>query len=82
MPFIVRARLAWAHDFVDTPSLAAAFQTLPLSNFTVFGAAIPHDSALVSLGVDWYLNRDWKVLAKFAKRSDIYAGTVALRYSW
>jgi uncharacterized protein with beta-barrel porin domain len=86
MPLIVRARLAWAHDFVDTPSLGAAFQTLPLSNFTVFGAAIPHDSALASLGVDWYLNKDWKLLAKFdgefATRSEIYAGTVALRYSW
>ena len=40
---------------------------------------------LAALGVDWYLNRDWKVVAKFdgefAKGSDIYAGTVALRYS-
>jgi hypothetical protein len=35
---------------------------------------------------DWYLNRDWKLLAKFdgefAKRSDVYAGMVALRYTW
>jgi uncharacterized protein with beta-barrel porin domain len=85
-PLIIRARLAWAHDFVNTPSLGAAFQALPLSNFTVFGAPIPHDSGLASIGADWYLNRDWKLLAKFdgefAKRSDIYAGTVALRYSW
>lgn len=86
MPLTLRTRLAWAHDFVDTPSLNAAFQALPLSNFTVFGAAIPQDSGLVSVGVDWYLNRDWKLLAKFdgefAKSSDLYAGTVALRYSW
>ncbi|WP_018321395.1 autotransporter outer membrane beta-barrel domain-containing protein [Bradyrhizobium sp. WSM2793] len=85
-PLIVRARLAWAHDFVDTPSLNAAFQALPLSNFTVFGAPIPHDSGLASIGADWYLNQNWKLLAKFdgefAKRSDLYAGTVALRYSW
>lgn len=85
-PLILRARLAWAHDFVDATSVNAAFQTLPLSNFTVFGAQIPRDSGLVSLGADWYLNRDWKLLAKFdsefAKRSDIYAGSVALRYSW
>ncbi|MBR0784645.1 autotransporter domain-containing protein [Bradyrhizobium iriomotense] len=85
-PLIVRARLAWAHDFVDTPSLSAAFQALPLSNFTVFGAPIPHDSGLASIGADWYLNQNWKLLAKFdgefAKRSDLYAGTVALRYSW
>ena len=85
-PLIIRARLAWAHDIVDTPSLVAAFQTLPLSNFTVFGAAIPQNSGLASLGADWYLNRDWKLTAKFdgefASRSDIYAGTVALRYAW
>jgi outer membrane autotransporter protein len=85
-PLIIRTRFAWAHDFVDTPSLGASFQTLPLSNFTVYGAAIPHDSGLASIGVDWYLNQDWKLLAKFdgefAKSSDLYAGTVALRYSW
>ena len=52
-PLILRARLAWAHDFVDTPSLNAAFQVLPLSNFTVFGAPIPHDSGLASIGADW-----------------------------
>ena len=85
-PLVIRARLAWAHDIVDTPALGASFQTLPLSNFTVFGAAIPHNSGLASIGADWYLNRDWKLLAKFdgefARGSDIYAGTVALRYSW
>jgi uncharacterized protein with beta-barrel porin domain len=52
----------------------------------VFGAPIPHDSGLASLGVDWYLSRDWQLLAKFdgefAKGSQIYAGTAALRYSW
>ena len=85
-PLIIHAKFAWAHDFVDTPSLGAAFQALPLSNFTVFGAPIPHDSGLASIGVDWYLSRDWKLLAKFdgefAKGSQIYAGTAALRYSW
>jgi outer membrane autotransporter protein len=32
MPLILRARLAWAHDFVNNPALAAAFQVLPGSN--------------------------------------------------
>lgn len=86
LPVVFRARLAWAHDFVDTPSVNAAFQALPLSNFTVFGAAIPRGSALVSAGLDWYLARDLKFLAKFdgefAKNSELYAGTVAVRHSW
>jgi uncharacterized protein with beta-barrel porin domain len=85
-PLIVHARLAWAHDTVNTPSLSAAFQTLPLSNFTVLGAPIPQNSGLASIGADWFINPDWKLLAKFdgefASRSNLYAGSVALRHSW
>jgi uncharacterized protein with beta-barrel porin domain len=85
-PLIIRAKLAWAHDFVDTPSMSAAFQALPGTGFTVFGAPIPQDSALASLGAEWYLGRQWKLLAKFdgefARSSDIYAGSIALRTSW
>ena len=43
MPLVLRARLAWAHDFVNNPALAAAFQVLPGSNFIVNGAPIPHE---------------------------------------
>jgi autotransporter-associated beta strand protein len=86
MPLILRAKLAWAHDFVDTPSMNAAFQALPGTNFTVFGAPIPQNSALASLGAEWYLGNNWKLLAKFdgefANNSDIYAGSIALRTSW
>jgi uncharacterized protein with beta-barrel porin domain len=85
-PLIIHGRLAWAHDNVDTPSLSAAFQTLPLSNFTVFGAQIPQNSGLASIGADWFINPDWKLLAKFdgelASHSNIYAGSLALRHSW
>jgi uncharacterized protein with beta-barrel porin domain len=85
-PLIIRAKLAWAHDFVDTPAMNVAFQALPDTNFTVFGAPIPQDSALASVGAEWYLGKSWKLLAKFdgefARNSDIYAGSVALRTSW
>jgi uncharacterized protein with beta-barrel porin domain len=85
-PLIIHARLAWAHDFVDMPSIAAAFQSLPGSNFTVFGAPIPQNSALASIGADWFVRPDWKVTAKFdgefASNSSIYAGSVSLRHSW
>jgi len=50
MPLILRARVAWAHDFVNNPSLSAAFESLPGSSFIVNGAAIPHDWALTSAG--------------------------------
>jgi uncharacterized protein with beta-barrel porin domain len=85
-PLIIHARLAWAHDIVDTSSLAAAFQTLPLSNFTVLGAPIPQNSGLASIGADWFISPDWELLEKFdgefASHSNVYAGSVALRHSW
>jgi uncharacterized protein with beta-barrel porin domain len=86
MPLILRGRLAWAHDFVNNPSLAAAFQVLPGSNFTVNGAPIPHDSALASAGGELFLAPNWTLLAKFdgefAKGSQTYAGSGTLRYTW
>ena len=37
MPLMLRARLAWAHDWVSNPALGAAFQSLPGASFTVNG---------------------------------------------
>jgi uncharacterized protein YhjY with autotransporter beta-barrel domain len=86
MPLILRARLAWAHDWVDNPALSAAFQTLPGSSFTVNGAPIPSDSALASVGAELHMSTHWSALAKFdgefASNSQTYAGTGTLRYTW
>ncbi|HEY1980686.1 MAG TPA: autotransporter outer membrane beta-barrel domain-containing protein, partial [Xanthobacteraceae bacterium] len=86
MPLVLRARLAWAHDWVSNPSLGAVFQALPGSNFTVNGAAVPHDSALTTAAAELHLNANWTMMAKFdgefASTSQIYAGTGTLRYSW
>jgi hypothetical protein len=48
MPIILRARLARAHDWESNPALNAAFEALPGLSFTVNGAAIPHDAALIA----------------------------------
>lgn len=86
MPLILRARLAWAHDWVDNPVLNAVFQTLPGASFVVNGAPLPTDSALASVGAELHVTTRWSVLAKFdgefAKSSQTYAGTGSLRYSW
>jgi uncharacterized protein YhjY with autotransporter beta-barrel domain len=86
MPLILRARLAWAHDWVDHPTLNAAFQTLPGASFIVNGAPIPTDSALASVGAELHMTTRWSVLAKFdgefAKNSQTYAGTGTVRYMW
>jgi autotransporter-associated beta strand protein/T5SS/PEP-CTERM-associated repeat protein len=82
----LRGRLAWAHDWVNDPSLAAVFQTLPGASFIVNGAVPAKDSALVSAGAEYRLANGLTLLGKFdgelASRSTTYAGTGALRYSW
>jgi uncharacterized protein with beta-barrel porin domain len=86
MPVVLRARLAWAHDWVSNPSLNAVFETLPGANFTVNGAAIPQNSALATAAAEWHLTAKWTAMAKFdseiASGSQTYAGTGTLRYTW
>lgn len=86
MPLVWRARLAWAHDWVSSPTLTAAFQTLPGANFVVNGAGMPANSALAALGAELYMTRNWSVEAKFdgnfANTAQTYAGTGTIRYRW
>jgi uncharacterized protein with beta-barrel porin domain len=85
-PLVLYGRVAWAHDFVSNPALSAAFQALPSGAFTVFGAPIPHDSALTTAGAQLYLTPRWTLLAKFdgefANGSQTYGGSGTLRYMW
>ena len=46
----LRARLAWAHDWVSDPSLTPVFQTLPGASFIVNGAAPATNSAPACTG--------------------------------
>jgi outer membrane autotransporter protein len=85
-PLVLYGRLAWAHDFVSNPALSASFETLPTASFTVFGAPIPHDSALTTAGAQLFLSANWSLIAKFdgefASGSQTYAGSGTLRYTW
>ena len=82
----LRTRIAWAHDHSSSDSANAVFQTLPGSNFTVNGAATVPNSALLSAGGELKLSSQVSVGAKldgeFASRSQTYAGTGTVRYSW
>ncbi|MFL6823381.1 MAG: autotransporter domain-containing protein [Xanthobacteraceae bacterium] len=82
----LRSRLAWAHDWVSDPALAAVFQTLPGSSFIVNGAAPAKNSALASAGAELRLVNGVSLLGKFdgefASRASTYAGTGTLRYMW
>jgi outer membrane autotransporter protein len=82
----LRARLAWAHDWVSNPALAAAFQALPGTSFIVNGATPAKDSALVSTGAELRfangVTLSGKFDGEFASRSSTYTGTGTVRYAW
>jgi len=75
----LRAKVAWAHDWVSDPVFTAAFQMLPTASFLVSGATPPTDLALVSAGGELRFANSWALLAKFdgefASHSSTYGGT-------
>jgi autotransporter-associated beta strand protein/T5SS/PEP-CTERM-associated repeat protein len=82
----LRARLAWAHDWISDPTLAAVFQALPGASFLVNGATPAKNSALTSAGAEYRLANGVTLLGKFdgefASHSSTYAGTGTVRYTW
>jgi autotransporter-associated beta strand protein len=86
MPLILRARAAWAHDWLSNSSLTAVFQALPGASFIVNGATPPKDSALATAEAELHVTANWSLLAKFdgefARGSQTYAGTGTARYTW
>jgi uncharacterized protein with beta-barrel porin domain len=82
----LRARVAWAHDWISDPTLAALFQTLPGASFIVNGATPAKNSALTSAGAELRLANGVTLLGKFdgefASHSSTYAGTGTVRYRW
>jgi outer membrane autotransporter protein len=82
----LRARVAWAHDWVSDPTLAAVFQALPGASFLVNGATPAKNSALTSAGAELRLANGVSLLGKFdgefASHSSTYAGTGTVRYAW
>jgi outer membrane autotransporter protein len=88
MPLNLRARAAWAHDWVTNPALTATFQAAQPSgsSFTINGASPAKDSALVSAGAELRLTPSLAVGAnfngEFASGSQTYTGKATVRVSW
>ena len=82
----LRARTAWAHDYWSAPNITAMFVALPGSRFTETGAAPASDSLLASAGAQIGFWNGFALAAwfdgEFADRSQKYAGTARLRYTW
>ena len=83
---VLRARLAWAHDFNNDGSVNAAFQTLPGASFAIGGAVPSADSALLSFAAEYFLSGGWHVGGRFdgefASNKVSYAGTATARKVW
>jgi uncharacterized protein with beta-barrel porin domain len=85
MPLIFRGRLAWAHDWVSTPALDAAFEALPGTSYVVYGAPLAQNSARATAGAVLHINPNWSLAAKFdgqfADGTQVYGGSGTLRYT-
>ena len=82
----LRGRAAWGHDFSDSRSIDAVFQTLPGAGFTVAGALPAKDAALASAGAVMKLSNGFTVRGtfegQFAGSSHVYSGMGSLSYAW
>ena len=85
-PLVLRARAAWAHDWVSDPSANATFQTVPGVSFIVNGATPPKDSALTSASAEYFLTQQLSLMGRFegefASGSQTYTGLGTVRYVW
>ena len=82
----LRAKVAWAHDWITDPSLTPVFEALPGASFMVNGATPAKNSALTSAGAELRLVNGLSLLGKFngefAAHSQTYGGTGTVRYVW
>ena len=81
-----RSQLAWVHDTNTDRPMSAEFQALPGSAFTVYGAATPKDSALLSSGAELrFVNNvtlGARVTGELAGGARGVSAQGSLRYAW
>jgi outer membrane autotransporter protein len=82
----LRTRAAWGHDHWSDLGVAAAFQSLPGSGFTVFGAVPLRDSLLASVGAEIAFRNGFSIAClldtELGSGSQTYIESVRVRYSW
>ena len=84
--FVLRGRVAWAHDYNTDRNIGATFQTLPGASFVVNGAAQAPDAALVTASAEkkWLngVSLAGTFEGEFSSVTRSYAGKGVARYSW
>jgi len=82
----LRTRAAWGHDNWSGLGIGAAFQSLPGSGFTVFGAVPLRDSLLASVGAEIDFRNGFSVAClldtELGSNAQTYIESVRVRYSW
>jgi autotransporter-associated beta strand protein len=82
----LRGRAAWAHAFNSDRAIAATFQTLPVSTFTVNGAVQARDVALTSASAEllWLNGFSFATTfeGEFSDVSRSFAGKGIARFQW
>ena len=61
----LRARIAWAHDWISDPNPLPSFEALPGASFLVQGATPAKNNALASAGAELRLINGVSLLGKF-----------------
>ena len=86
MALDLRARVAYGHDWVGGPTTSAAFETLPGAGFTVTGAALPKNAALLTaeaeLTVGPNLSALFKLDGALAPGANAVGASATLRYAF
>jgi uncharacterized protein with beta-barrel porin domain len=64
--------------------VSAVFETLPGGSFTVNGASLPHDSALITAGAQLLIPANWSLIAnrRRVRKRLADAGAGMPRYPW
>jgi uncharacterized protein with beta-barrel porin domain len=79
-------RAAWAHDRWSGTNITAAFESLPGSSFTVFGALPGADNLLASIGAGISFRNGISLSGEFdsqlSQSWQTYGGYARLRYAW
>jgi uncharacterized protein with beta-barrel porin domain len=82
----LRGRAAWAHDTSTRPFINVTLQSLPGSEFSIYGTSRAADSLLVSAGPEVGFGNGISVAAAFegqiARGFQSYYGNALFRYVW
>jgi outer membrane autotransporter protein len=82
----LRARVAWAHNFTDTPMATGSFTSIPSGPFVVSGAKTGADSLLASAASEWRVQSGMALTSRFdadlSSKTTNYSASGGLRFNW